>query len=228
MKTIGIVARAYKNIDSNSILQVSEQVRRVLTKYDDVVSICILPTEDIVYESTNLGEDSINKEKLDHVLNMCDGFILPGGTNYYNFDMYVLEHAIKYDKPLLGICLGFQTICAYNAHTRTSFDMNTEIGNNNHVFDHDKYKHKNNIVDNTILKSIINESIIPVNSYHIHKVEYDMDNVVINAISEDNIIEGVEYPNKKFIIGVQWHPEYLGDIYSNRLFDKFINCIKGE
>ena len=42
----------------------------------------------------------------------------------------------------------------------------------------------------------------------------------------NEIIEAVEDPNKKFFIGVQWHPESLEeDIYSERLFDTFINSL---
>ena len=43
------------------------------------------------------------------------------------------------------------------------------------------------------------------------------------AYSEDNILEAVEDKNKKFFLGIQWHPEsLLEDIYSKRLFDYFI------
>ena len=52
-----------------------------------------------------------------------------------------------------------------------------------------------------------------------------MNDLVINAISEDGIIEGVEYPNKKFIIGLQWHPEYLIDENSKKIREAFIKSI---
>ena len=43
------------------------------------------------------------------------------------------------------------------------------------------------------------------------------------AYSEDNILEAIEDKNKKFFLGIQWHPEsLLEDIYSKRLFDYFI------
>ena len=42
----------------------------------------------------------------------------------------------------------------------------------------------------------------------------------------DNIIEAIENPNCDFNIGVQWHPEYLDDLNSKKIFDCFIETIK--
>lgn len=226
MKIIGIVARAYYNIDNQKIFQINESIRRIFTKYDDVICIPLVPTEDINYVDIEVGKDEINTKKLDYILDKCDGFILPGGTYFYNFDEYVIKHAIKKDKPLLGICLGFQDICSFNAKNRIKFDMNKNIEKDNHNYDPTKYKHKVTIKKDTKLHKILNKDIISVNSVHHHKVDFELDNVIINAISDDGIIEGVEYPNKKFIIGVQWHPEYLYDENSKLLFDEFINNIK--
>ena len=52
----------------------------------------------------------------------------------------------------------------------------------------------------------------------------------IDALSEDNVIEAIEVPNKKYIIGVQWHPESMisYDIVSKQLLDSFIESCKGE
>jgi len=50
-----------------------------------------------------------------------------------------------------------------------------------------------------------------VNSIHHDIVDFEMNTLVINAVSEDGVIEGVEYPQKRFILGVQWHPECLND-----------------
>lgn len=49
MHIIGIVGRSYFNKDKQEIFQIHETIRRVLTKYDDVVTICILPLEDYDY-----------------------------------------------------------------------------------------------------------------------------------------------------------------------------------
>ena len=68
-----------------------------------------------------------------------------------------------------------------------------------------------------------------VNSYHrFHALEND--NVVVNAYSEDGLIEGVEISNKKFILGVQWHPEisYKFDDNSKKILDYFMEVCSND
>ena len=39
-----------------------------------------------------------------------------------------------------------------------------------------------------------------------------MDILTVNSnscLSEDNLVEGIEIPNKEFMLGVQWHPESM-------------------
>ena len=50
--------------------------------------------------------------------------------------------------------------------------------------------------------------------------------VKINAISDDAIVEGVEVKDKKFIMGLQWHPEYIMDDNSCKIFNYFIKMCK--
>ena len=49
---------------------------------------------------------------------------------------------------------------------------------------------------------------------------------LISSYSDDFVIEGVEDKNKKFYVGVQWHPESMkNDINSRLLIEEFINKI---
>ena len=45
------------------------------------------------------------------------------------------------------------------------------------------------------------------------------------AVSEDDLIEGLEYPGDFFNIGIQWHPEisYSFDENSKKIIDFFID-----
>ncbi len=68
------------------------------------------------------------------------------------------------------------------------------------------------------------EEFIQVNSRHERYIPYT--NLDISAYSDDGIPEAIENKNKKFFIGVQWHPESLiDDIYSKRLFNAFIDSL---
>lgn len=224
MKLIGIVGRMYYNKDNQEIIQTHEPIRQVLMNYDDVVCFTILPTENIDYLNTKPGEDNVNN-KLDYLLDKCDGFIIPGGTYYYSFDEYVINYAIKNDKSLFAICLGFQALCSAFAKDRINFRMEKTVNNPNHIGIANEFKHKIMIANNTLLKEVLDKDEIMINSVHHEIVDFEMKDLVVSAKAEDGIIEAVELPSKKFIIGVQWHPERLQDDNSRKIFDAFIDSM---
>lgn len=228
MKLIGIVGRAYYNRDMQKIFQVNENIREMLSGYYDVVSILLLPTNYKKYVDMEMGDDIIDefdKGKLDYVLDKCDGFVVPGGTYWYWFDEYVIEYAIRKKKPLLGICLGFQAMCCMDAVKREKFDMTSKLVSFDHYGDGDKYVHKNIVLDNTLLMSILETRYIMVNSLHYDYVDFPMKELVVSSFSEDGVIEAVELNNHPFFLGVQWHPEYLRDEVSKKIFDKFVEVV---
>lgn len=51
-----------------------------------------------------------DEDVLDEQLNMCDGFLFPGGKKLERAHFDIILHAIKYNKPILGICLGMQVL----------------------------------------------------------------------------------------------------------------------
>ena len=225
MYLIGIVGRVNQNKEGQDIIQVTDAVRRMLVEKSNVICITILPTDCNNMAKIKPGEDIVDK-KLNFILDKCDAFVLPGGTDFYNFDEYVINYAIKKDKPLLAICLGFQTLCSMFAEKRTEHEMVTLIPNDSHCGKPESYQHDVTINEDSYLYGILEKKIISVDSTHHYAVNFAIKTLNINAISTDGIVEGVEYPNKKFIVGIQWHPEYLMDKNSKKLINCFVNKIK--
>lgn len=228
MKLVGIVGRAYYNRDGQEIIQVNEAIRKILANYSGVVSILLLPTNYKRYVDMEMGEDKIeefDRKKLDYILEKCDGFIVPGGTYWYRFDEYVMKYAIDSGKPLLGICAGFQAMCSMYAMNRQKFDMTKRFAHDRHYKNPNQYVHENVVVYNTLLMKILGRDKIMVNSLHHDYIDFDMFDLVISSLSDDGIIEAIELPEHSFFLGIQWHPEYLVDINSKKIFDYFIKCI---
>lgn len=118
----------------------------------------------------------LNNEILDKsTLDICDAFILPGGNKILDCYYETIIYAIKNNKPLLGICLGFLALAIFS--NIIDYDKNTEnlknayielkklneetllnkIDNNNH------YKITINYENSTLVRHNIN--IIDKNSY---------------------------------------------------------------
>ena len=220
---IGIVGRLYSG-ESNIICV--EEIRIAVIKFGGI-PLLILPVDKDEMSCKNVySEEEI--EDLERVLNLCDGFILPGGDTWYRLDEVVIDYAIRRDKPLLAICLGMQALSkVLSGEKKVGYD-NT-IKNDtliNHLEPNKNYVHSVIIDRNSKLYSIIGEEKIWVNSRHSYHVP-ELDNTLICARSSDGLIEGVELKDKKFIIGVQWHPESnLEDEHSKKLFKAFFDNFK--
>ena len=220
---IGIVGRLYSG-ESNIICV--EEIRLAVTKMRGI-PLLILPVDKdemsckIVYSEEEIKD-------LERVLSLCDGFILPGGDTWYRLDEVVIDYAIRRDKPLLAICLGMQALSKVLSGEKEKAYDNT-IKNNtliNHLEPNKDYVHSVIIDKNSKLYSIIGEEKIRVNSRHSYHVP-ELDNTLVSARSSDGLIEGVELKDKKFIIGVQWHPESnLEDKHSKKLFKAFFDNFK--
>ena len=230
MRIVGIVCRTNKNIDDSYNFECLEAVSRVFSKYDNVVPIMILPTKDIIYNETKSGDECVfdneKYKKLDAVLDKCDGFLIPGGCKWYGHDEYIIKYAIKNDKSLLGICLGMQIIGVMDNRLNSGL-FDTTIKNET-IIKHQQpgvnYVHEVEIIENTLLYEVLQTKTIKVNSRHNYHIG-GVVNLNIDAVSEDGLIEAVSLPNKKFILGVQWHPENMIDYDENskKIFDCFVS-----
>ena len=88
------------------------------------------------------------------------------------------------------------------------------------------YVHEVRLKEYSKLSSIYKCNILKVNSRH--KSIIKSTNLNIVGLSQDGVIEAIEDPNKKFFIGVQWHPENMVDYdeKQNNLFKYFIECCR--
>ncbi len=198
---IGIVGR------NDNKTYVNDEIRIAVIKCGGI-PILILPTQKIKL-NTNSHIDSmthVEKQDLIKVLNLCNGIIMPGGIDSYEYDKFICEYAIKSNIPILGICLGMQVMSYYN--TDYSLEENDELGINHNKKDA-KYVHHIYTRPNSILNKILGNTI-RVNSRHNYHIMHT-GCYIITAISEDGLVEAIEYPYNSFNVGIQWHPESMID-----------------
>ena len=162
-----------------------------------------------------------DNDKWDSVLDSLkevEGILLPGGNDVGKLDYLLIEYAISNKLKLLGICQGMQSMAMYGSN-----DKLISIGSEEHYLK-DKYCHMVKLDMDSNLASIIEKTLIRVNSYHYQTVLNSHCFKVVGK-SEDGLLEAIESSDDIFQIGVQWHPERMFeyDEASFKILDSFIN-----
>jgi len=119
--------------------------------------------------------------------------------------------------PILGICRGIQTL-AIAMGGKVAQDIK-ECGVRNvecevkHSQDADRSEptHSITIAEGSTLYNIYDGEKIYVNSFHHQAVSDAGERLRVVATAPDGVIEAVESTEYKSILGVQWHPECMGD-----------------
>jgi putative glutamine amidotransferase len=79
-----------------------------------------------------------------------------------------------------------------------------------------KLVHAVSIKKDSKLAALVNMQQLEVNSIHAEALS-KMDEKFVSARAPDGVIEAIEHPDKTFMLGVQWHPEYFLDANSKHL-----------
>lgn len=221
---IGVPLRYNHTADGRPILILGERVRRTLQRAGAEV-FTLTPVQDVDYADTKgneFPELTLEEKALIHKnLDRCDGLFFPGGRKFTPYDQYLLEYAIEKQIPTLGVCLSMQMMGCYEEEVKLEAN-DTEL-NHNQENDDSTLTHRVKISKDSRLYDILGVEEIEVNSFHnYHTTANHIYKTV--AVSEDGIIEGLEYPANFFNLGVQWHPEisYEFDEASKKIIDAFI------
>ncbi len=180
---------------------------------------------------------SDNEEVFTQALEMCDGCLITGGQDISpsiygeekkfdsvatcqlrdRLETILLDKAIELDKPLLGICRGLQFMNAALGGTLYQ-DIPSEFESNLihlRLAPDEPAMHEVIIEPDTPLENLLNERSITVNSYH-HQAIKELSPIMKRmARSFDGLTEAAYLPLKKFIWGIQWHPEMTGSTDKN-------------
>lgn len=152
------------------------------------------------------------------------------------YEIELVKRVLEADLPLFAICRGIQVLNVALGGTLVQ-DIPSEVPN---AVPHDireprfAIAHPVWMTAGSLLERLMRERIeegdeAPVNSRHHQAIKQLGTGLVVCGTAPDGVIEAVEMPEKRFCLGVQWHPENFYRTGEFRpLFEGFINAGRGQ
>lgn len=171
-----------------------------------------------------------NMEQAKEALATVGGVIMTGGEDidpsYYGHepyelleeineardvsDFWMITAALEEDVPMLATCRGLQMLNAILGGTLYQ-DLPTQYQSELVHRDPeliDFTYHEIEVYEGSKLADLMGTGVFEVNSWHHQGIQELGEGLVVTAMSPDGIIEGVEYQDASYVVGVQFHPEW--------------------
>ena len=190
-----------------------------------------------------------NDDLLMDALSLCNGVIFTGGPDvrpsYFGeeiipscgaisderdaFELKLYKMALELDKSILGICRGVQ-VMNIGSGGDIYQDIYSQMGTKlvHHTLDGKKAFHSVTVSADAVEMFGYSANCFVTNSYHHQNVRRLGEGFEAFGFTEDGLIEAIYMPSRRFVAGVQWHPEKRssGDADSFRIMEKFIESCK--
>ena len=180
----------------------------------------------------------------DLLLDRVDGLILAGGADIDpssygadahpetrgtwperdGFELALARRALDRDIPLLGICRGMQLL---NVALGGSLDQHLpeSTGSEAHRTVAGTFsKHHVRLEPDSLACGAAGTEAFTVWSHHHQGVDRVGDGLRVSGRAEDDLVEAIELPGKRFALGVVWHPEEDPD---SRLIAALVDAARG-
>lgn len=174
-----------------------------------------------------------DKDVIINTLERLDAIILTGGADYNPLwageepsaklhhinaqrdlpELLITRLAYNRNIPMLGICRGIQTL-AMALDGKVIQDISEAIPNTiKHSQDADTCEptHSVSVAEGSMLHDVYGKEKLYVNSFHHQAVGDCGPKFIVTAKANDGVVEAIESSEYRKIMGVQWHPECMGD-----------------
>ena len=143
------------------------------------------------------------------------------------FESAVIDDALARGLPLLGICRGAQLL-----NVRLGGDLHQDLRSHRHRTSHRRtvFPMKTLLVEaETRLFDLFGLHRTRINSLHNQGIDRLGDGLVVSGRDLDGIVQAVEHPQRDYLLGVQWHPEFLlGSRGQRRLFEALVDAARAR
>lgn len=141
-----------------------------------------------------------------------------------DLEIAIVRAAVELDKPVLAICRGIQILNVALGGTLHQHLADVLTDGESHW---DKYHDINLDPTSKAAKAMKTASPKQSHSYHHQAIDLLAPGLIVTGRAPDQTIEAVEHSTKKWIVGVQWHPEDDADTEPDQqnLFNGFVQAI---
>jgi putative glutamine amidotransferase len=161
------------------------------------------------------------------VLEAVDGLVLAGGgdigpasygedawpeTTGVNpardeFEIALARAAVERDMPVLGICRGMQLLNVALGGTLVQH-LPEAVGHDHHRSTPGSFDdHEVELRQGSLIARTTGREREPVKSHHHQGVGRIGRGLVVSGHADDGLVEAIEVPDRRFVLGVLWHPE---------------------
>jgi putative glutamine amidotransferase len=202
--------------------------------WDDAAALLPRSYIDATLRAGGLGillpPDAALADRPDQILDLIDGLMLAGGADIDpglyeaerhaetvdtvpdrdRFEIALVRGAVARDLPVLGICRGMQVINVARGGTLRQH-LPEEYGHHDHrrtpgTFD--DADHDVRLAEGSLAARCAGELVHATKSHHHQGVERIGEGLEVTGWAVmDDLPEAVEMPDRRYALGVQWHPE---------------------
>ena len=149
------------------------------------------------------------------------------------FELELIRLATAADVPLFAICRGIQVLNVARGGTLIQHIPEEVAGAVDHnvreprvAIAHEVWVTNGSLVDRLMRETEVDDGF-PVNSRHHQAPRTLGTGLVTTATAPDGVIEAIEDPSRRFVLGVQWHPENFYRTGEFRaLFEGFVEAAR--
>ena len=175
-----------------------------------------------------LPPDDVVAEAPDELLDLIDGLVLAGGSDVDpasygarehrsvtgtwperdRFELALGHRALERDMPVLGVCRGMQMLNVAAGGTLEQH-LPDRVGHEQHRHTPAAFSdHSVRLADGSLAARVVGEELTAVKSHHHQGVDELGEGVEASGWSDgDEVVEAIELPERRFALGVLWHPE---------------------
>ena len=177
-----------------------------------------------------LPADPVWATEPDDVLDLLDGLLLAGGADIDpelygaerhpetkgtvperdTFELALARRAMERDMPFLGVCRGMQVMNVALGGTLHQH-LPELVGHGEHRRTPGSFEQADHDVElepGSLAARAAGEQVHVIKSHHHQGVDRVGEGLVVTGRAKlDDLVEAVELPDRRFALGVQWHPE---------------------